>query len=183
MALLSPECSNNQKSGTMKEKRASYAQFVLMTREGRIMSNEVHSDQQTTDRHDPQRQFLQVTAPHHPLQGQVFPVLRALTKRGEDYVIIQLPSGTTQQLPRRWTDQCPALPAPPVLPLWSVTSLRELLGILKQLQARPCEEEVPNGSAPTPVDHVLSRDPARTGRAARRPAASTSARTTYRRRS
>lgn len=143
----------------------------------------LHSDQQTTDRHDPQRQFLQVTAPHHPLHGQVFPLLRALTKQGEDNVIIQLPSGATQQLPRRWTDQRPALPTPPVLPLWSVTSLRALLGILKQLQARPCPEKVPDGSTPTPVAHVLAPDPARADRAARRTAASSSARATHRRHS
>ncbi|HEY7419018.1 MAG TPA: hypothetical protein VH593_27805, partial [Ktedonobacteraceae bacterium] len=89
-----------------------------------------NSDQQTADQHYPQRQFIQVTALHHPLQGQVFPLVRSLTKQGETYLVIQLSSGATQQVPLRWTDQCPPLPSPQALPLWSVTSVRSLLDIL-----------------------------------------------------
>src|SRR5947209_12895566 len=87
-------------------------------------SSSSNSDQHTTGQYHPQRQFIQVTAPHHPLQGQVFPLLRTLSKQGETYVVIQLPSGATQQVPQRWTDQCPALPSPQVVPLWSMTSVR-----------------------------------------------------------
>src|SRR6266566_7582795 len=142
-----------------------------------------HSDQHTTDQYHPQCQFIQVTAPHHPLQGQVFPLLRTLSKQGETYVVIQLPSGATQQVPERWTDQCPALPSPQVVPLWSMTSVRSLLDILKQLQDRPDHEEVIDGSSPTHVAHVFSPGPARPDRAAGRTAASSSSRPTHRRNS
>jgi hypothetical protein len=140
-----------------------------------------HSDQHTTDRHPPQRQFIQVTALHHPLQGQAFPLIRTLTKQGETYLVIQLPSGATQQVPERWTDQCPALPSPQVAPLFSVTSLRSLLDIVKQLQDRPDHEEVIDGSSPTHVAHVFSRSPARPDRAAGRATAPSSTRSRYRR--
>ena len=140
-----------------------------------------HSDQHTTDQHHPQRQFIQVTALHHPLQGQVFPLIRTLTKQGEIYLVIQLPSGATQQVPERWTDRCPALPSPQVVPLWSVTSVRELLGILKQLQDRPDHEEVIDGSSPSHVAHVFSSSPARPDRAAGRTASSSSTCSTPRR--
>ncbi len=142
-----------------------------------------HSDQHITDQHYPQRQFIQVTAPHHPLQGQVFPLVRSLTKQGESYVVIQLPSGATQQVPQRWTDQCPALPCPQAVPLWNVTSVRELLDILKQLQDRPDHEEVIDGSSPTHVAHIFSPGPARPDRTTGRTAASSSAHSTHRRNS
>lgn len=142
-----------------------------------------HSDQQTTEQYHPQRQFIQVTASHHPLQGQVFPLLRTLTKQGESYVVIQLSSGVTQQVPARWTDQCPAPPCLPIVPLWSVTSVRELLGLLKQFPDRSLHEEVTDGSSPTPVAHVLARNSARADRATGRPAAPSSARSTSRRNS
>ena len=115
--------------------------YVAQEREEmEVLFTFLDSDQHTTDQYHSQRQFIQVTAPHHPLQGQVFPLLRALTKQGESYVVIQLPSGATQQVPLRWTDQCPALPSPQALPPWSVTSVRELLDILKQLQDRACDQ-------------------------------------------
>ena len=142
-----------------------------------------HSDQQITDQHDPQRQFIQVTAPHHALQGQVFPLIRTLTKQGETYLVIQLPSGATQQVPERWTDQCPTLPSPQVAPLFSMTSVRSLLDILKQLQDRPDHEEVIDGSSPTHVAHIFSSSPARPDRTTGRTAASSSAHSTHRRNS
>jgi hypothetical protein len=145
--------------------------------------SERNSDQHTTDQYHPQRQFIQVTAPHHPLQGQVFPLLRTLSKQGETYVVIQLPSGATQQVPKLWTDQCPALPCPQTIPLWNVTSVRSLLDILKQLQDRPDHEEVSDGSAPIHVAHVFSRSPARPDHPAGRTAASSSPRPTHRRNS
>jgi hypothetical protein len=78
----------------------------------------------------------------------VFPLIRTLSKQGETYLVIQLPSGATQQVPQRWTDQCPALPCPQTVPLWNVASVRELLDILKQLQDRPDHQEVIDGSSP-----------------------------------
>ena len=142
-----------------------------------------YSDQHTTEQSHSQRQFIQVTALHHPLHDQVFPLIRSLIKQGETYLVIQLPSGATQQVPARWTDQCPALPSPLVVPLWSVTSVRSLLDILKQLQDRPHHEEVPNGSSPTHVAHVFPNGPARPDRAAGRTRASSSSHPTHRRNS
>lgn len=111
----------------------------------------------------------------------MFPLLRSLTKQGETYVVIQLPSGATQQLPERWTDRCEAAPFPQVLPLFSVTNLRELLGILKHLQDRPDQEEVTDGSSPNHVAHVFQRGAARPDRTTGRDAASSSPHTTHRR--
>jgi len=161
----------------------SWATCLLPNQRLSCSSNFLDSDQHTTDQYHPQRQFIQVTAPHHPLQGQVFPLLRTLSKQGETYVVIQLPSGATQQVPERWTDQCPALPCPQTVPLWNVTSVRELLDILKQLQDRPDHEEVSDGSAPIHVAHVFSRSPARPDHTVGRTAASSSPRPTHRRNS
>ena len=96
-------------------------------------------------------------------------------------MVIQLPSGATQQVPKLWIDQCPALPSPQVVPLWSVTSVRSLLAILKQLQNRPHHEEVIDGSSPNYVAHFFSRSPARPDRAAGRTAPPSATRTTHRR--
>src|SRR6266849_6339466 len=155
------------------------ATFSTIATKWRCSLRFCHTDQHITDQHHAQRQFIQVMAPHHPLQGQVFPLLRTLSKQGESYVVIQLPSGATQQVPQRWTDQCPALPSPQTVPLWNVTSVRELLDILKQLQDRPDHEEVIDGSSPTHVAHIFSRSPARPDRTTGRAAASSSAHSTH----
>ena len=104
--------------------------------------------------------------------------MRTLTKHGESYVVIQLPSGATQQVPKRWTDRCLPQPSPLAVPQFSVPSLRDLLDILKQIQNRPHHEEVPDGSSPDPVAHVFVRNPARADRAVGRPASPSSARAT-----
>src|SRR5690242_12866705 len=104
----------------------------------------VNFDQHITEQSAPQQQFIQVTALHHPLRGQVFPLVRTFIKRRENYVIIRLPSGATQQLLEGWTDLCPVQPSPQVVPLFSVSSIRSLLDILKQLQDRPNHSEASN---------------------------------------
>src|SRR5512135_810075 len=158
----------------------SWATCLLPSQRLSCSSSFSDSDQHTTDQSSSQRQFIQVTALHHPLQGQGFPLLRTLSKQGETYVVIQLPSGATQQVKERWTDQCPDLPSSQVAPLWSVTSVRSLLDILKQLQDRPDHEEVIDGSSPTHVAHVFSAGPARADHAAGRTAASSSSHATHR---
>jgi SAM-dependent methyltransferase len=42
-------------------------------------------------------------------------------------IILETGFVATQQVPQRWTDQCLALPSPQTVPLWNVTSVRELL--------------------------------------------------------
>src|SRR5579884_147740 len=161
----------------------SWAFSPFPRREHSYCFRSAHSNQHTTDQSSPQRQFIQVTAPHHPLSGQVFPLLRSLTKQGETYLVIQLPSGTTQQVPLRWTDQCPPLPPPQALPLWSLTSVRSLLDILKQLQDRASSEEATDESSASHVAHVSQRSPARADRTTGQTAASSSSRPAHRRNS
>ncbi|MBA3826851.1 MAG: hypothetical protein H0X24_23530, partial [Ktedonobacterales bacterium] len=120
-----------------------------------------HQDQQTTDHDATLDQSIQVIAPHHPLYGQRLPLLRRLRKRGEPLVVVRLPSGATQQLPQRWTDLgvLPPHPRPETLPRFSLVSLRDLLHILQDVQARSCVKEDPYGPSRSPVGDVCPPEP------------------------
>src|SRR5260221_14773392 len=86
-----------------------------------------HSDQHTTRLDAAESEVVVITAAHHPLFGQCFPVVRRLHKQGEPHLVVRLPSGTTQLLPARWTLCAPSLPtaaAPsPSVAAWSLPSV------------------------------------------------------------
>src|SRR5438876_1913800 len=103
-----------------------------------------------------------ITAPHHPLVGQSFPVIGRRTKEGEPHVVVRRPSGASQLLPSRWTrvesGQRKAETALALTP----GSLRSLLSMVAALR---CNAEVadapaaPGGS----LEHVQPADPAPPG--------------------
>jgi len=76
-------------------------------------------------------QRIAISAPHHPLYGQAFPVLRQLYKEGERQFVILLPDGASQLIPARWT----LPPAPPAgRPLCGADRLRMLVRLVAALR-------------------------------------------------
>ncbi|MBV9678027.1 MAG: hypothetical protein JO185_16945 [Acidobacteriaceae bacterium] len=49
-------------------------------------------------------QCVRVIAPHHPLCGQLVPVVRAMREQGEPQLVIQAPNGYHQLIPLRSTE-------------------------------------------------------------------------------
>ena len=78
---------------------------------------------------------MRITAPQHPLHGELVPVVRRLRKGGEAHLVIRRPNGHTQLIPARWT-QPPAATAV----LWSASSLRMLVRLVASLHAAPPTE-------------------------------------------
>ena len=75
-----------------------------------------------------------MTRRHHPLEGQVFEIL----KGGQKDLLVQLGDGSAIRLPRSWTDADGA-PVPQPLPatLVTVSSVRALITLLEALRRRP----------------------------------------------
>jgi Family of unknown function (DUF5372) len=109
-------------------------------------------------------QHVCITARHHPLCGQTFPVLQRRLKRGELHLIIQLPTGTTQLIPAHWTTLTPqSITA--VAPLLTSHSLRALTSMVALLQNVPRQEATNDPLvAARALDDIQSPDPAPAGR-------------------
>ena len=80
--------------------------------------------QQNKVLHNGNLQCIQITAPHHPLQGQCLQVVEYTQRDGERQIVVRLPNGQTQCIPLRWTEP---FPASPTQPLFSINSLRSLI--------------------------------------------------------
>ena len=107
-----------------------------------------------------------VRYPGHPLSGRVVPVVRRYGRRGAGQWVIELPDGSRQYLPVSWCSplmssqeplpepeppQAGPLPsADPASPL-SLTTLRDLAGVVRRLQeaAGQRREEHDNGGCAT----------------------------------
>jgi hypothetical protein len=99
----------------------------------------LNPSQHTTRGNGADSQLVMITAPHHPLCGQVLPVVRRLHKQGEPQFVVRLPSAATQLIPARWTASSPpgSTPAADVLPgsvWWSLPSVRALVRIVGALR-------------------------------------------------
>ena len=120
-----------------------------------------------TDQHTPwwdggDLQRICITAPHHPLHGQTFPILQRRLKRGEPHFIIQLPSGATQLIPARWTTSSP-VQLTATTPLLTSGSLRRLVNMVDMLRSSLFQEATHDLlNSPRALDHVQSPDPAST---------------------
>ncbi len=123
-----------------------------------------HHDQHTTRLDASDIQQVCITARHHPLCGQTFPVLQRRLMRGELHLIIQLPTGTTQLIPAHWTTRIPQSTTA-VAPLLTSHSLRVLTSMVALLQNVPRQEAThdPPTTART-LDDFQSSNPAPAGR-------------------
>jgi len=103
-----------------------------------------------------------ITAPHHPLVGQSFPVIARRTKHGEPHLVIRRPNGASQLVPSRWTAVHSAQTNAAVAVALTPGSLRALLSMVAALR---CNAEVadapaaPGGS----LEHVQPPNPAPPG--------------------
>ena len=105
-----------------------------------------YSDQHTTRWDVAESEVVVITAAHHPLFGQCFPVVRRLHQQGEPHVVVRLPFGATQLLPSRWTRGTPSFPtaaaAPsPAAAAWSLPSVRALVRIVGTLRERSSPQQ------------------------------------------
>src|SRR5262245_28036512 len=62
-----------------------------------------HQGQHNPELSDAGVERVTITAPHHPLVGQSFPVVARRTKQGEPHLVIRRRNGATQLVPSRWT--------------------------------------------------------------------------------
>ena len=116
----------------------------------------LHIGQQTPRLPSRNLQCVRVIAPHHPLCGQLVPVVRSLREQGEPHLVIQAPNGHHQLIPLRCTEAAPT-PAAVVLSGLRLTPGRlcALARMVHSLRSR-CAPEVRHAPA-SPVEHLSVR--------------------------
>lgn len=94
-------------------------------------------------------QCVHITAPHHPLVGHTFKVVRFTLRDGEPHVVIELPNGHHQLMAQRHTEAA-AISSPPIaVPLrFTPGSLRALARMVDTLH-HPRQPEVCNDALTT----------------------------------
>ena len=79
---------------------------------------------------------MRVTRRHHPLRDRE---LEVLIEQGKALLVVRLPDGSAMRIPRAWTDaDGRTVPEEPsVTGVYTPESLRELIGLVDALRARP----------------------------------------------
>jgi hypothetical protein len=117
-------------------------------------------------------QCVRVIAPHHPLCGQLVPVIRAMQEQGEAQLVIQASNGHHQLIPLRYTEAAPApaAVAPSGLRL-TPGRLCALARMVHSLRSRDAPEvrHVPA----SPVEHLSARHSSASDSAVEQPARAT----------
>ena len=123
---------------------------------------------------DADQQRVQITAPHHPLCGQILKVRRRIhSTNGDPQLVVELPNGHTQLIAVRWTEATPGplLPGIDEVILFSSDSLRSLAimvaSLAHQQQPEACDEFTDNDrsvadlstGAATTDDSLVDRTP------------------------
>jgi Family of unknown function (DUF5372) len=103
-----------------------------------------------------------ITAPHHPLVGQSFPVIARRTRQGEPHLVIRRPNGASQLVPSRWTAGQSGETKAEIIVALTPGSLRALLSMVAALR---CNAEVADGPAAPggSLEHVQPPNPAPPG--------------------
>jgi hypothetical protein len=117
----------------------------------------LHIGQQTPRLRPRDLQCVRIIAPHHPLCGQLVPVVRSTREQGEPQLVIQTPSGHHQLIPLRYTEAAPA-PATVVPAGLRVTPgrLRTLAHLVHTLRSRYAPEVC--HALASPVEHLSARN-------------------------
>ncbi|MBI5029774.1 MAG: hypothetical protein HZB51_04550 [Chloroflexi bacterium] len=100
---------------------------------------------------------MRVIHPHHPLFGQIVPVLRPYHRQaGESQIVIPLPDGTQTFIAESWTEPVaaslptsPSVPESPTQPWVNATSLLSLAKLVVAFKANPDPER-----SPSHVEHL-----------------------------
>jgi hypothetical protein len=110
--------------------------------------------------HHDQADWIRISAIRHAAWGQVCRVSRRFTRHGEAYLLVELPDGQQERIPQSWTEDLnnggSAMPAL----LFSPSSLRALVRLVRQHGRAPAAE---NGHVP----HTPDLEPATCGDADR----------------
>ncbi|MBV9168881.1 MAG: hypothetical protein JOZ81_02205 [Chloroflexi bacterium] len=104
-----------------------------------------------------------ITAPHHPLVGQSFPVVARRTKGGEPHVVVRRPSGASQLVPTRWTTIHSGKTDPEPGVALTPGSLRSLLSMVAALRANAEVADAPTAPSGS-LEHVQPPNAAPPGR-------------------
>ncbi|MBV9325205.1 MAG: hypothetical protein JO352_15615 [Chloroflexi bacterium] len=103
-----------------------------------------------------------ITAPHHPLVGQSFPVVARRTRDGEPHLVIRRPNGASQLVPSRWTAAHPSEAKAEMAMPFTPGSLRVLLSMVAALRCNPEVADAPAAPGGS-LEHVQPPNPARPG--------------------
>jgi hypothetical protein len=132
--------------------------------------------QQTADGNDRQNEWVSITAPHHPLLGQLVRVVRRLRRDDGIELVIEGTEGNRQLIPLAWTEVVrPETPAVPSL-RFTPGSLRAVVRLVRAYRSQsPAEVRYADRPDPDTVDHVPGGDPRSDDRLMDRSAASPAA--------
>src|SRR4051794_40160339 len=131
---------------------------------------------QTADGDDRQNEWVSITAPHHPLLGQLVRVVRRLHRDDGAELVIEGSDGTRQLIPQAWTEA--ARPETPVVPSLRFTpgSLRAVVRLVRAYRSQsPAEVRYADRPDPDAVGHLPGGDPRSDDRLVDRSAASPAA--------
>ena len=143
-------------------------------------SSSSYTGQQTEQSRPRHVECVRVIAAHHPLAGQLVPVVRRKRHQGEPHLVIERPDGGRQLLAARCVESAGTIPLATGAPLvFTPGSLRLLASLVATLRSTPSPapeaRDAPRhqltAAAPAPVEHLPARDPPAAGRALDRPAA------------
>lgn len=111
-------------------------------------SREATSWQHNTAGHRKQADWVRISHFGHPERGQVVRARRRVVREGCTYLIVELPDGRRERIPHSWTeDLIDGGSAVPAL-LFSPSSLRALVRLVREHGKPPSAE----------TRHVISRD-------------------------
>ncbi len=135
-------CPSSSRSiaATRSSWSTSWATYPSPRRRPSSSSSFSHSDQHTTRWDVAESEVVVITAAHHPLFGQCFPVVRRLHQQGEPHVVVRLPFGATQLLPSRWTRGTPSFPTAAAAPS-PAAAARALVRIVGTLRERSSPQQ------------------------------------------
>jgi hypothetical protein len=128
---------------------------------GRRCTRSWHSNQHTTELNDAHIQSILITTSAHPLRGQVVPVVRQLTQNGVLFLVIRLPTGSTQLIPAHWTNLDSPKASPSAGLTFTAASLRSLIRMVVSLRTRAHPEAADDADASVQtVGELQPADPA-----------------------
>jgi hypothetical protein len=95
--------------------------------------------QYTTSSSQSSLEYVTITHPHHPLQGQRCELIRIQRRGADPDLVLRLADGTHAAIAMSWTDYgeepgCSPVPSAPALPLLDLQGLRQIVDLFDQLR-------------------------------------------------
>jgi hypothetical protein len=121
-----------------------------------------HQGQLNPELSDAGVERVTITASHHPLVGQSFPVIARRTRHGEPHVVIRRPNGASQLVPSRWTAADSGQTNAEVTVAVTPGSLRALLSMVAALRRNAEVADAPAAPSES-LEYVQPPNPAPPG--------------------